>query len=152
MNIFSWHFAQIFILDNTLTVIRLEKNMRCWLLLQVVLRIFGSNFVYIYHSICCKLFNIFFTKFCTDILANTLMIKEGRKKLALAFSLRIFLGIVMPILGVFFHVMKNSKYSHILHKNSWYYSCDWEVLGCFWSTAGYVPLILSYVRWCLYKS
>ena len=32
----------------------------------------------VYISISCELFNIFFTKFCTNILANTLIVKERR--------------------------------------------------------------------------
>ena len=34
-NISSWHFTQVFILDNALTFTRLEENMGCWSLLQV---------------------------------------------------------------------------------------------------------------------
>ena len=142
-NIFSWDFAQIFFLDNTSTVTRSEKDMACWPLLQVLLRILGRNFGMYLYSLWTVEHHYCFTKFCTNILAITLIVKKWRKQLVLASSLRPFVGIAVSIFVAFFHVMKNSKSSHIWHKTSWYCCVGWEDLVCFSSIVGFLLLVVG---------
>ena len=62
----------------------------------------------------------FFMEFHADILAINLIAEKQKNISHINFSLGPFWGNYEPILGTFFHPMQNSKYFHILHRNSWY--------------------------------
>ena len=110
-------------LDNSLMIIKLIKIL--WDL-ALCCRHFGIIWGYfkVCFSIYCNMFNISFMKFCTDILAITLMVKEDKRNIKpVFFSWGPFWSIFEPIFDMFFHVFRNLKYFHdIFCRISWYYS------------------------------
>ena len=111
-----------------------------WPFMQVILRIFGSIFGNISLLLpSCSRF--FFTKFCTNILAITLMSKSEERPFGSCFLFKVIFEYCRARFGCVPPYHENLNYSHILPNKSWCRSGGWKIFLCFWSILEYLLVV-----------